>query len=197
MGGRMDDLSFAAKIAEVLGSFIWPLVIGAIVIVFRPELGRLIDRIKRIKTGWFDAEMDEVSEAGRAAAKEEPALAEAAPKLEDASEIAESKPPVRVVIDSYTELQKYVSSLDRLVPPEVQKAKIRDLGIVRWLAEEKLIKPSTLQLYSALRAARKACERDDPESISDVEADLYRQNCLLVRAAIDRARAKLQIERGG
>lgn len=170
-GGAMDVLTF---VASIVGSVAWPIAAFAIAFLFRAQLRKLLDRIRKLSLGEnsvdFGGKLDQAeaeADAALPAAQPDP-LGSGLPDERTAQLISIS--PSAAVLDAWRSLETKVRTLANPLATVATQGRPRPLTFragVKYLLDAGQITGSTYVLLHDLQQLRNAAAHGDDVSAAD------------------------------
>lgn len=195
----MDNLTFWAKIAEILGSFAWPALVAAILIAYRGHVADLFNRITELNLpggtkAVFERALEKAAEKA-AEIKPEAGLAVLPPQQPDDTFTYLAKNfPEAAILEEFKEIEEIAREVGQALDLPSRSGRV-DIPIQR-LLDLQLIDDNAYELFMSLRRARNAAAHSRPTiGISSIDAVEYRQNAELMKRILKQALSKLRESR--
>ncbi len=192
----MDNLTFWAKIAEILGSMAWPALVAAVLVAYRGHVAGLFDRITELTLpgGTKAVFKKELENAGEKAAEIESEAGMVAPtplRPDDLFTHLAKNFPQAAIIEEFKEIEEIALEVGEALGLAPRAGRI-DIPVQR-LLDLRLIDDNAYDLFISLRRARNAAAHSRLTSgIKSVDALEYRQNAELMKQILERALGKLR-----
>jgi hypothetical protein len=192
----MDELTFWAKIAEILGSLAWPALVAAILVAYRGHVAGLFNRITELTLpGGTKAVFErELERAAEKAAEIKPGAGLAVPpppQPDDSFTYLAKNFPAAAIIEEFKEIEEIAREVGKVLDLPSRTGRI-DIPIQR-LLDLQLIDDNAYELFLSLRRARNAAAHSRLTiGISPVDAVEYRQNAELLKQILKRALGRLR-----
>jgi hypothetical protein len=172
----MSTLEF---IANMTGSLAWPLILLAVVLVFRRSIRQLLTQgwLKRIKAGPFEAEWErlvaETEEKVKAASSpdEIPSPPDESVTTEFAFEA--STAPAVAVLDAYAAVERQLRSMLDGVEHTTNTAKKGAVSLARLAARHELISPASLRAVEGISVLRNLAAHGEAREVTSDRAAEY------------------------
>jgi hypothetical protein len=192
----MDNLTFWAKIAEILGSMAWPALVAAVLVAYRGHVAGLFDRITELTLpgGTKAVFKKELENAGEKAAEIESEAGMVAPtplRPDDSFTYLAKNFPQAAIIEEFKEIEEIALEVGEALGLAPRAGRI-DIPVQR-LLDLGLIDDNAYDLFISLRRARNAAAHSRVTiGIESVDALEYRQNAELMKQILERALGKLR-----
>jgi hypothetical protein len=156
----MDQLTFWAKIAEIVGGMAWPAVLVTVLIVYRQQIAEFVDRLQEFTLpGGYRVVLTNALREGREALSQFPAkYVGRARTLDDYMhfELAEeTEPPstIQQMLIAYVELERLIDELRRKyqITPRTPPSRV-----LAELANRNIVSAAAVQAFDKPREARNA-----------------------------------------
>lgn len=167
------DMDWKSFIAGMTASLAWPAAFIIFIFLFRIQLRKLLDRIKRVGAGSWTAELSDQVE--KAEEKAELVRAEAGEPLEEADQLDLAtrqlieNHPDGAVLRAFKELEKTLLSIREKTPDGRRGRNLNE--VMRYLNDQAFISGSVVELFQALRKATNAVAHASGTKITSEDAE--------------------------